>query len=68
MQLHFMNALYQMKLYSNDRSLITLKSDRYTKNEYKKVKDSIISNDLNWQSDHRKDIVSKWEEYYGVSE
>ena len=57
-----------MKLYSNNRSLITLKSDRYIKNEYKKVKNSIISNDLNWQSDHRKEIVSKWEEYYGVSE
>lgn len=55
-----------MELYSNNRSLITLKNDNYTKEEYKKVKESIINNDLNWQSEHRKEIVSKWEESYGV--
>lgn len=57
-----------MGLYSSSRSLITFKDDRLVKEEYKNVKDKIINNDLQWQSDNRKEVVNKWEEKYGVGE
>lgn len=57
-----------MKLYAKNRSLVTMKDEKFQNPEFKDSINKMIDNDLNWSSSNRKSIVDKWEKNYGVGE
>lgn len=57
-----------MRLYSQNRSLVTSKSKEFIKPEYLKSIENMIDNDLLWQSDNRKILSNEWDKKYGVGE